>query len=501
MSEDADGLEFPLSVTGLGKYQSDLEKAAGSTERLGKKSEAARLGVWGMGEAAENAAQRLGVPNQMARQLGNSVETLVSRLGMGTMALTGVAFAAMAGVAAWNYYQEAQRKAREETMKASDAAMKWIDSARIGTTETKALAKAKDDLWQVEKDRASFNLKHGLADQAKRVQEAAEKASKAFKENEVVDDIVTRRIFGTRESRQKAYDTALLDLREAQKKLQVMVAENAEVDGTGTLGRNKPKETKPFADDYNAEVEYLKSTDALWMTQDKNYAAHVDMQLAIFDAQSSAKLNKISTEGASIQRIKDEYQVMEVQRMGIMASEEDRLRDEKARKDKQAAIEKQQLTQMGWSYGVQIAQGLTALAAQHGKKDAEEQKKAARMMAIVNTAAGITKALATKGWAGAAEAALIAAMGAIQISTINSASYGGGGSGSTLNFGGGSAGSDNYKYFNYEQSTYGSGWRPGEGQGSVTNIYAMDSKSFETYMMENAGSVAKANAYAEKGYA
>jgi len=125
MTGQFDPIEIPVTIDDS-KISSQMANVGRNIE---KHSAGAKLAIWGLGESAENAAQALGVPNQMSRQLGNSVENMAGKLGMGAVALGGIGFAAMAGVASWNYYREAQEKARAETMKAATAAMTWIFSS------------------------------------------------------------------------------------------------------------------------------------------------------------------------------------------------------------------------------------------------------------------------------------------------------------------------------------------------------------------------------------
>lgn len=83
---------------------------------------------------------------------------------------------------------------------------------------------------------------------------------------------------------------------------------------------------------------------------------------------------------------------------------------------------------------LQQAQALTAGLATQSKTAFNINKAASLAEAIINTATGVTKALASYDFVGAA---LIAAMGAAQIATISSTQFGGASSGST-SFGAGS---------------------------------------------------------------
>ena len=139
---------------------------------------------------------------------------------------------------------------------------------------------------------------------------------------------------------------------------------------------------------------------------------------------------------------------------------------------------------------VGIAQALF-IATGSKERSLFELMKAARIgQAIIDTYAGATKAYAQGGMFGTAAAAAIIAAGMANVATIASTEMGGGGGGGGSSFGSigrHEAGGD-YKYYNYEQSQYGSGWRPGEGPGPgktvdtyIINgdVYSQDSDAFQ----------------------
>lgn len=148
----ADENREEIEITAKDLTASGVNSAKKNLDDLGKAGETARLGFWGLGEAAENAAQSMGAPNQLSRQLGNSVEGLASKLGGAALAFGLVGFAAMAGVGIYNHFAEAQKKATEETLKAGVAAGNWIEAATKDQAQTDELAKAKGRLRQAEFD-------------------------------------------------------------------------------------------------------------------------------------------------------------------------------------------------------------------------------------------------------------------------------------------------------------------------------------------------------------
>ncbi len=66
------------------------------------------------------------------------------------------------------------------------------------------------------------------------------------------------------------------------------------------------------------EIAYLQAEDALWSASDKNYSGHLDMQLAIFDAQTTQKLTAMSVAGKSTDEISEAWAVSELERQKLI---------------------------------------------------------------------------------------------------------------------------------------------------------------------------------------
>lgn len=116
---------------------------------VGKGSEAARLGLWSMGEAAENAAQSFGVPHQMARQLGNSVEGLSRSMGGLATAFGLAGLAAMAAYAIWQQVSEQKKRQHEELEKNISALIREEQAMFGNKIETTELKEANERLFEV----------------------------------------------------------------------------------------------------------------------------------------------------------------------------------------------------------------------------------------------------------------------------------------------------------------------------------------------------------------
>jgi hypothetical protein len=114
-------------------------------------AEIGRLGTWSLGEATENLAQSMNMPNQMSRQLGNSVERLMG--GMGKLAVGfGIAgLAAMAAYAIWSKVNEEKKKEHENLEKTVDGLLKEEGALYKNRIETQELRAANERLRDVKR--------------------------------------------------------------------------------------------------------------------------------------------------------------------------------------------------------------------------------------------------------------------------------------------------------------------------------------------------------------
>lgn len=112
----------------LKDFQKKAEQAMDGVEKKSKQTgETGRLAFFALGESAENAAQSIGVPNQVARQLGNTVEGLAGRMGRLAIGLGVVGLAAMAGVAIYQKLREEKKRLMEQDIAAGMTAKGTID--------------------------------------------------------------------------------------------------------------------------------------------------------------------------------------------------------------------------------------------------------------------------------------------------------------------------------------------------------------------------------------
>lgn len=143
-------LTLEVDDEGLVKIQDFEKKATKSMENVAESTantgETGRLAFFAMGEGAENAAQSMGVPNQVARQLGTTVEGLASRMGGLAVGFGMAGLAAMAVVGIWKALADRKRELAEATAKNVAALQGEVAELYKNRGETERVRKAKYDL-------------------------------------------------------------------------------------------------------------------------------------------------------------------------------------------------------------------------------------------------------------------------------------------------------------------------------------------------------------------
>ena len=162
--------------------------------------------------------------------------------------------------------------------------------------------------------------------------------------------------------------------------------------------------------------------------------------------------------------------------------------NEAALRDKQRTEDmKRQAVASSAQYFYSALETMASLGGAQARKYFEMHKVAATAEAIISTYQGAAKALGQGGAYGYVLAAAVTAAGLANVAKIQAQTFDGGGSGASSggSSSGGSSSSDgSYKYFNYEQSTYGSGWRPGSDTSGTMivvqgDVYAQDGDQFQ----------------------
>ncbi len=489
----ADNLEksdisIRINVDGVDETVKDLKNVGNITEEMGyrskKASEIARLGFWGMGESAENLAQKLGVPNQAARQLGNSIEGLTANMGKGAMAVGGMAFAGMILYGIYTHLAEQKKKAAEETIKGADAAGKWIESALKEEAQTKQLTLAKQAYAKAEFDINKTLMGRGIISQSNVVDELKKSYETAFrlqKEGRVSEYMTIDALRDEVKSRKEA-------LAQASAKLAIMKAEqklftegNKDKASKNLSGVTPP--THSFANDRIEHVDYIGPLYAKMAQQEaaaaersvamakaryENISVIHQAEIIAFDAVTDAKLK-----GAKA--IDEAFEInsqREIERQILLLNH-----TEQVENMRMAAM------QGTAQYFSQALRTMSTLGGAQARKMFEMYKVAAIAESTISTYQGASKALAQGGFWGIAMAAAVTAAGLANVAMIESQQFGSGGGGAvgtySANSATGAPENGGYKYYSYEQSKYGSGWRPGEGPQEVKVEITVNDDAFQ----------------------
>lgn len=457
-----ESISYTISVEDMTKPGTDsatrnLEKLGGNVE---KTSQVAKLGFWGMGEAAENAAQSMGVPNQVSRQLGNSIENLAGKLGAGALAFGGLAFVVMAGVGIWQHYADAQKKAAEETLKAADASGKWIESALGEAAQTRELTAAKNALKAAEFESNKVRIESGIVAQQAVIEGLQKQYDKVVQirgqlESDTTgsfwqQSLVGSMLHGGKSDREIAVRDIKLKLDEASAKLKEFYAQQqlyseenkSKISGGGRF---------PWAE-YKAALDF-----------EAQYQQVLAMSIGQAEAEEFRRENQAKKELEFVNTQKRlEKDLAQYKYDTIMNSLQ---AIDSATKGKYKAIF---LAMRGMAASQAIIQGNAAAVAALAPPPIGLGPVAGQPLAFWAKLQGYTAA-----------AAIMA-----QAFTGSGGRGGGASGGSVGTYGAGQTGLPEYKYFSYEQSKYGTGWRPGEGgQGGATyviqgDVYAQDDESF-----------------------
>ena len=151
------------------------QKSETMGQSMKRGSEAGRLGMWSLGESAENLAQSLGVPHQMSRQLGNSVENLASSFGKYAAAMGIVGLAAMAAYAIWSKFNAEKKKEHEELEKSVDGLLKEESALAGNKIQTTELQQANERLHAVKKRILDQNFAEWMKQEREEIEKLTEK--------------------------------------------------------------------------------------------------------------------------------------------------------------------------------------------------------------------------------------------------------------------------------------------------------------------------------------
>jgi len=416
--------DIKITITADDKASATFRAAGQAAEGFAKKTEGARLATWGLGEAAENAAQSLGIPNQMSRQLGNSVENLASRLGGAAMAFGALGLAAMAVYGIYQFVvernkklaeearkaAEAKAKLRDEMVRSGDAAAAWLSRADKVIAKTREQRQAEYELYQVEFERNKEALSAGIR--------ALEQKKLDLQKNSMDYVVIGNLALEVDQKRTKNLSLEIQHL-EKQIALRRQQAQDAKMlsagqfSSMGSGGDNKPKRGPEdyFNSVLAAEAAYSEQSLALARARGDSMAQIHQAETESFDAAAAARY--ATMQGEEEQR--DFLAQNETRRQILLLKQAEEI--EKQKQD----MQKQSLDNF-----VQMSSLMASAGGKSARKWFSLQKTASIAQALINTYEGATKAYSQGGVWGVVLAASIIALGMAQVAKIRSQTFDGG---------------------------------------------------------------------------
>lgn len=503
MANTGDEIEFPISAEDMTKAGIDSAKKNldGLGRNMDKTSQAAKLGFWGIGEAAENSAQSMGVPFQMSKKLGNAVEDLAASMGRSAIAFGVVGVAAMALYAIYSKVAEEKQKLREEDVKAGQSAASTLESLTNQKNYTAELWWEIDRLNRKKREMASEDLVRGIDAQKQKIAEMSgaisdqgglmsqflvkwKQAQELMATGKLVD-AQTLMARGTEKlNHELKKELLVLEALELQRKKDKLDrAGLSKGDGVGMI---QPEAQKPsYMLDYYAKQAQMEAGAAgVRLQQAKNDGAQLSelhqRELEEFDYVTQAKLSAAK----NLDDAQSVYAQREVERQAMVLAHDRQTSDLrlKAAQDMAGGL-------------AQAFQTMYQIGGASSRKWFSMYKTAAIAETMISTYKAAQDAYAFGSSIGGpilggTMAAIATAAGLARVAAIRAQQFGGGAAGAAVGTGGAgdysTMGRDNnpYRYFNYEQSKYGTGWRPGEGGGTTyvlnnSTIIAQDSDSFQ----------------------
>lgn len=460
-----------LTADAINSAKKGMEGLGKTTTEHGDKSSTALTGV---GWAAKTMAKELGVGGQEAREFGSIMKHMAGTLSGSALVFGVVGVAAVAAYKIYDHFAESAKKLRDETLKAADASMTWVDAARVDKTETDNLRRAKDELFEVEKKKNMLDLSRGIRETTRLLEEQRKKVDdlkwRAENGSDTGSSGLYIMMYGKKEKRQKDFEDLQFEISANAAKLKIMQEELAISSRPGGVARD----TKS-----GAGSDAVKDTWGELDAQVKAYEWYMQEQKQLQDEMAG---NASTMADSQVKA----YEWETKEREKLLKTEMDA--NQKALQDKQRTEEmKQQAVLSSAQYFSSALETMASLGGAYGRKYFEAYKASATAEALISTYQGASKALGQGGAYGYVLAAGVIAAGLAYVARIQAQTYdgGGGGAASGASSSSGSSSSDgSYKYFNYEQSTYGSGWRPGSDKSGTTivvqgDVYTQDSDQFQ----------------------
>lgn len=317
------------------QIQAVMARVGKQSESMGGKvkggAEAGRLGMWSMGESAENAARSLGVPNKMSEQLSNSVERMAASMGTAAVALGVVGLAAMAAFAIWKKLADQKEKAREELEKSVQSLMSEVDALQGSVLETDELRAAKERLLAIKQKHLEQDFAKYISNEEAALRKLREEAKKGGTALQRFGDYIKaafmsggdveerRRIQAELTAARTEELTEELNrkIEEQEAKLTVKTEENSA--RRTTAARKEAAERVKASESVAAVLSQMREREALaGMGSDEAELRRIDMRHA-------AEIERLVKHHATTAQLEEAAAMQKAERDRAMAAQEERM--------------------------------------------------------------------------------------------------------------------------------------------------------------------------------
>jgi len=462
-------------------FKKNVEDAGGAAAGAGNKAGTEGSGGFHLfGLAAAKAGDQLGIPFRASNMLGTQIEKLArSAFPAWGMALGVAGGAAMVAAGVTMYLINSKKELVEATKKNVDALRGEVDALYIHTPQTYAAEKATKAYLEARREQLKIELVKMIRDETEKIEDQQEKLkalNKTFleKESYTQNELIAmgRSQAATREL--TANIAALTAKRKADQIYLDSLNKNVSYTNFSGWEEGAAKRKERADAEGLARINREQMTNAAILESARLKATDLASIQAIemeqFDQVTKAKLYNIDKYEA-----REDYRLQRsIERAGV------ELKNTKATEKM-----KMQYAQQTLDHGANAFKMLADLGGTYGRAAFLAYQGAAIGKTIMSTRTAYMLAMAEiPPPYGQVVAGAIALEGAASVATIAMQKYDGGGGGAggggavgtySANPGTGLPENGGYKYYDYEQSHYGSGWRPGEGpSGGDTYIFHGD---------------------------
>ena len=399
MSENLDPIEIRIEVptgdadAGFSAIEKRAKAFGNQTE---KASAGAKLAMWGFGEQAQTAAEKMGLPFQMSRKLGNAVEDMGRSLGSAAIAFGGVGFAVMAVVEVYRAFSDVQEKSMQaliaQTQHLYDGASA-LSEYKFQTLEVLSAKKmiAEQDRQEFLRKAPERIMKEEM--ELEKLQKQAQNTGVTMKEfwGFIKEETMGEQSLEATRKRLNNIDAERNDkIRDQINLIRQLKAEYQAAQGGGTYSQDVEAANASMRNARNEEFDRL-------------VAYHERERKLRVDAWNDMLTRK---------RRQTEF---------FMAEDKRQLDNTRRTHELQWASAQASTGNISNAFAM-----MYRLGGEHARGYFSMYKVAAASEVAISSARGIMKALALEGPLGWVEAASIAAMGAAQLATIRAQSFDGG---------------------------------------------------------------------------